>query len=145
MRSGYVPGCRLGRQRVERGDSDLKRSEACLQSAGYAGKIRESCLLPIVFAAARELPTVRSDDCAEGDSHALTCSPDSNRDRLPCGQGMRECRSPLGSRMFESDGFDRTTEKCVALFQPIQRAVQLRDNCLALISDDDEFDIDLFV
>jgi hypothetical protein len=29
--------------------------------------------------------------------------------------------------------------------QPIERGVQLRDNCLGLISDDDQFDIDLFV
>jgi hypothetical protein len=47
--------------------------------------------------------------------------------------------------VLKSDGLDPTAEKCVPLFQPIQRGVQLRDNCLGLISDDDQFDIDLFV
>jgi hypothetical protein len=47
--------------------------------------------------------------------------------------------------MLESDRLDSTTEKCVPLFQQIERDVQLRDNCLDLISHDDQFDIDLFV
>jgi hypothetical protein len=47
--------------------------------------------------------------------------------------------------MLESDGLDPTTEECVPLFQPIQRGVQLRDNCIGFIGDDDQFDIDLFV
>jgi len=85
---------------------------------------------------------VTSDDCAEGNSQALTCSPDS---RLTCGHRMRECRSLPCSRVLESDGLDPTTEKGVPLFQPIERGVQLRDNCLGLISDHDQFDIDLFV
>ena len=86
-----------------------------------------------------------SDDCAEGNSHALTCSPDSNTDRLTCGHCVSECRSLPFSRVLESDGLDPTTEKCVPLFQPIKRGVQLRDSCLGLIGDDDQFDIDLFV
>jgi hypothetical protein len=89
--------------------------------------------------------TVPSDDCAEGNSHALTCSPDSNSDRFTCSHSMRECRSLPCSRVLESDGLDPTTEKCVPLFQPIERGIQLRDNCLGLISDNDQFDIDLLV
>ncbi len=58
---------------------------------------------------------------------------------------MRECRSLPCSWVLESDSLDPTTEKCVPLFQPIERGVQLRDNCLGLIGNDDQFDIDLFV
>jgi hypothetical protein len=47
--------------------------------------------------------------------------------------------------MLESDGLDPAAEKCVLLFQAIERGVQLRDNCVCLIGDDDQFDIDLFV
>jgi hypothetical protein len=36
--------------------------------------------------------------------------------------------------MLESDGLDLTTEKCVLLFQLIERGVQLRDKCLSLIT-----------
>jgi hypothetical protein len=86
-----------------------------------------------------------SDDCAEGNSHALTCGPDSNSDRLTCGHRMRECRSLPCSRVLESDGLDATTEKCMPLFQAIECGVQLHDNCVCLISDDNQFDIDLFV
>jgi hypothetical protein len=39
--------------------------------------------------------------------------------------------------VLESDGLDPTTEKCVPLFQPIERCVQIRDNCLGLIGNDD--------
>jgi hypothetical protein len=58
---------------------------------------------------------------------------------------MRECRSLPSSRVLESDGLDPATEKCVPLFQPIERGVQLCHNCLGLISHNDQFDIDLFV
>ena len=47
--------------------------------------------------------------------------------------------------MLESDGLDRTTEERVPLIQLIQSGVQLGDNCLGLIGDDNQFDIDLFV
>jgi hypothetical protein len=44
--------------------------------------------------------------------------------------------------MLESDGLDPTTE-CVCLISSrSSRGVQLRDNCLGLTSDDDQFDID---
>ena len=58
---------------------------------------------------------------------------------------MRECRSLPCSRVLESNSLDPTTEKCVPLFQLIERGVQSRDNCLGFISDDDQFDSDLFV
>ena len=58
---------------------------------------------------------------------------------------MRECRSLPCSRVLDSDCLDPTTEKCVPLVHPIERSVQLPDNCLGLISDDDQFDIDLLV
>ena len=87
----------------------------------------------------------RLDDCTQGNSHAVTCSPDSTSDGLTRGQCMRECRSFPCSPMLDRDGLDPTAEKRVLLFQPIQRRVQVRDNCLSLISDDDQFDIDLFV
>ena len=45
--------------------------------------------------------------------------------------------------MLKCDGLDLTTEKCVPLVQPIKRAIQLSDNCLGLIGDDDQFNIDL--
>ena len=35
--------------------------------------------------------------------------------------------------------------RSVLLFQPIERGVQLHDNGVGLISDDNQFDIDLFV
>jgi hypothetical protein len=47
--------------------------------------------------------------------------------------------------MLESDGLNSAIEKCVPLFQQIERDVQLRDNCPGLICDDDQFDIDLSV
>jgi hypothetical protein len=47
--------------------------------------------------------------------------------------------------MLESDSLDPTTEKCVPLFQAIKRRLQLSDDCLGLIGDDDQFDIDPFV
>ena len=40
---------------------------------------------------------------------------------------------------------DPTTAQCVPLFQLIERGVQSRNNCLGLISEDDQFDSDLFV
>jgi hypothetical protein len=58
---------------------------------------------------------------------------------------MRECRSVPCYRVLESGSLDPATEKCAPLFQPIERGVQLRDNCLGLIRDNDQFDIDLFV
>jgi len=91
------------------------------------------------------LNQLKSDDCAEGNSHAFTRRPDSIRDRLPCGYRVRQCRSFSCSPMLESDGLDPATEKCVLLFQPIECGVQLRDNCLRLIGDHDQFDIDLLV
>lgn len=36
-------------------------------------------------------------------------------------------------------------EKCVLFFQPIKRRFQLSNECLGLIADDDQFDIDPFV
>jgi hypothetical protein len=47
---------------------------------------------------------------------------------------MRECRSLPCSRVLDGDGLDPTTKKCAPLFQPIERGVQLRDNCLGLIN-----------
>jgi hypothetical protein len=47
--------------------------------------------------------------------------------------------------MLESEGLDPPTEKCVPLFQPIKRRLQLSDDRVGLIGDDDQFDIDLFV
>jgi hypothetical protein len=85
------------------------------------------------------------DDCTQGNSHAVTCSPDNTSDGLTRGHCMRECRSLPCSPVPDRDGLDATTEKRVLLFQPIQCRVQVRDNCLSLISDDDQFDIDLFV
>jgi len=87
----------------------------------------------------------RSDDCPEGDSHALTSSPESMSYRLTCGHRMRECRFPPCSRVFESDCLDPTPEKRVPLFQLVERGIQLHDNRLGLIRYDDQFDIDLFV
>ncbi len=47
--------------------------------------------------------------------------------------------------MFESNGLDPAPKKGVALFQAIERGIQLRDNVSRLIGDDDQFDLDLFV
>ena len=47
-----------------------------------------------------------SDDCTDGNSHPLTCNPDSNTDRLTCGQRARECRPPPCSRVLERDGVE---------------------------------------
>ncbi len=47
--------------------------------------------------------------------------------------------------MLESDSLDFTTEKCMALFQPIECGVQLRDNGLGLIGNDDHFHTDFLV
>jgi hypothetical protein len=58
---------------------------------------------------------------------------------------MRERGSLPYPQMLESDSLDPTTEKCVPLFQPIKRRLQLSDDCLGLIGDDDQFDIDRFV
>jgi hypothetical protein len=88
-----------------------------------------------------------SDDGAKGNRHAVPCTAESSSGGLACGQRMRECRSLLCSCMcsgvLEGDGLDPATEEFVALFQPI--GVQLRDNCLGLIGDDYEFDVDLFI
>jgi hypothetical protein len=43
--------------------------------------------------------------------------------------------------VLESCGLDPATEKCVLPFQRIERGVQLHDNCVGLISDDDQLDI----
>jgi hypothetical protein len=47
--------------------------------------------------------------------------------------------------VLESCGLDPATEKCVLLFQPIERGVQLHNNCVGLISDDDQLDIDFLI
>ena len=47
--------------------------------------------------------------------------------------------------MLESDGLDPTTENCLFFFQPIKCRVQLSDDCLRLVCDDDQFEIELFV
>jgi len=47
--------------------------------------------------------------------------------------------------VLDRDGLDPTTEKRVLLFQPIECSVLVRDNCLSLISQDDQFDIDLLI
>jgi len=47
--------------------------------------------------------------------------------------------------MLERDGLDPTTENCVLLLQPIKRRLQLSDDCLGLIGDYDQFDIDPLV
>jgi|SRR6516162_4038407 hypothetical protein len=76
-----------------------------------------STLYGLAFASP-ERPT--SDDCAECNSHALTCSPDSSSGCPSCGHSMRERGSLPYSPILESDGLDPTTEKCVLLFQPCQ-------------------------
>jgi hypothetical protein len=58
---------------------------------------------------------------------------------------MCERRSLPCSRVLESCGLDPATEKCVLLFQPIERGVQLHNNCVGLISDDDQLDIDFLI
>ena len=58
---------------------------------------------------------------------------------------MRECRSISCSRVLESYALDPTTKKCPLLFQPVERGVQLRDDCVGLIGKDDQFDIELLV
>jgi hypothetical protein len=58
---------------------------------------------------------------------------------------MCERRSLPFSGVLDSDGFNPTAEKRVLLFQPIERGVQVLDNGLGLISEDDQFDVDLFV
>src|SRR5947209_6605700 len=105
------------------------------------------CLLPktAIAIARRSSKAVTSDDGAEGNSHAVACSPESNGGGLACGQRMRECGSLPCSRVVESDGLDLTAEECVLLFQAIERGVQLRDNCVCVIGDDDQFEIDLFI
>jgi hypothetical protein len=42
--------------------------------------------------------------------------------------------------MLESEGLDFTAEKVVLLVQPIERGVQLSNNCLGFILGDDQFD-----
>jgi hypothetical protein len=44
--------------------------------------------------------------------------------------------------VLESYALDPATEKCVLLLQAIERGVQLHGNCVGLISDDDQLDID---
>jgi hypothetical protein len=46
---------------------------------------------------------------------------------------------------LDRDSLNPTADKRVLLFEPIERCVQARDNCLSLISEDDQFDINLFV
>lgn len=66
-------------------------------------------------------------------------------DCLACSDRMRECRSVACSRVLESYGLDPTTKKCPLLFYPIERGVQLSDDCVGFISKDDQFDIELLV
>ncbi len=86
-----------------------------------------------------------SNDCAERNSHALTCSPYSGGGRHGCGHRMRERGFLLSSRTLKSNGLDPTTEKCVLLFQPIERRFQLGRDCVRFIVNDDQFDMDPFV
>ncbi|WP_433968169.1 hypothetical protein [Tunturiibacter gelidiferens] len=86
-----------------------------------------------------------SDNCAEGNRHAVTCGLESTGDRFTGGDRVCECRSPSFSRMLKSDGLYPTTEECVALFQSIQCGVQLRDNRLGLIGNHDHFHTDFLV
>lgn len=58
---------------------------------------------------------------------------------------MCERRSLPYSRVLESYGLDPAPENGVLLLQAIERGAQLHDNCVALISDDDQFEVDLFV
>ena len=81
----------------------------------------------------------------EGNGHALTCRADSTAGCLNRAYRVRECRSLRCSCVLESDGLDRTAEKCMPLFHLIERVVQLRDDRLGFISDNQQFNIDLFV
>jgi hypothetical protein len=63
----------------------------------------------------------------------LTCSPQSNRDRVTCGHRMRECRSLPCSLVLESDGLDSTTERRVSLFQPIDNVIERLDTLADLV------------
>src|ERR1700733_9958873 len=65
-----------------------------------------------------ERPT--SDDCAEGSSHALTCSLERDSGRLSCGHRMRECRSLPCSPVLESDGLDPTPESNIQHYIPVE-------------------------
>src|SRR5271163_2012241 len=85
--------------------------------------LRASQCVPWAFASPGR---TTSDDRAEGNRHAVTCGLESTSDRPTGGDRVCECRLPSFSRMLESDGLDPTTEKCVALFQPIECGVQLR-------------------
>jgi hypothetical protein len=92
------------------------------------------CLLPktAIAIARRSSKAVTSDDDAEGNSHAVACSPESNGGGLACGQRMREGGSLTWSQVLDSDGLDPTAEECVLLLQAVERGVQLRDNCVRL-------------
>ena len=114
---------------------------AFLFVGGLAPNVPKDLKSPSVTGKAR----ATLDNRAEGNSQALACSPDGTGDRLACRYGVRECRSLPFSAVLESDRLDPTAEKCVLLFQPIKRGIQLRDNCLGLIGDHDQFDIDLLV
>src|SRR5580692_1330940 len=83
-----------------------------------------------------------SDDRAVGNSHAFTCGLESRGNCFTCGQSVGERRSLPGSRVLECNGLDLTAEDCVSLLELIEGDVQLFDNCLGLIGDDDQFDID---
>lgn len=63
-------------------------------------------------------PSLRQDDlhqmtARKGNSHPLTCSSESNIDRLTGVHRMRECRYLSCSPVLEGDGLDPTIEKCV--------------------------------
>jgi len=73
-----------------------------------------------------------SDDCAECNSHALTCSSDSRGGSPRCGHGMRERGSLSYSPMLERDDLDPTTKEGVLLFESVKRRLQASE-CLQLL------------
>jgi len=56
-----------------------------------------------------------SDDCAKGNSYALSSSHESDGDRLTCGYRVRKRRSLLCSTVFKSNSLDLTAEERVPL------------------------------
>jgi hypothetical protein len=137
---------RLGKSKV---DMEFGQNERrmCHDPASRFRRLKVS--LSVVWSKSPFLPKSCSssqdrfipDDCAQGNTHALTCSPDSTGDRLARSHHMRHCRS-LPCSGCSTATLSIPPPKSVCFSSSRSRgSVQPLDNCLGLIGDDDQLDL----
>src|SRR5271165_4526840 len=90
-------------------------------------------------------PSLHSDDFPEGVSHFVACQPEGTGCRFSGGLGVHERGLPSRSAVLNGDDLDASAEDCVPLFKLVECGVQLDDHGFGVVSEDDQFHVDLFV